>query len=127
AFQYSFTFLFAAELLLRLCANGRQLFAGDDWIWSLLDVFIVLTSFWEVIVDVVYYASDGKTSVDSIAGLSSLKAFRIIRITRILKTVQLARILRFVVALRTLVTSIFHTLKSLMWAMVLLMLIVYVF
>ena len=30
-------------------------------------------------------------------------------------------------ALRTLVTSIFHTLKSLMWAMVLLMLIVYVF
>ena len=36
----------------------------------------MLTSFWEVIVDVVYYASDGKTSVDSIAGLSSLKAHR---------------------------------------------------
>lgn len=31
------------------------------------------------------------------------------------------------VALRTLVTSIFHTLKSLVWAMVLLTLIVYVF
>lgn len=49
--------------------------------------------------------------------MSSLKAFRIIRITRILKTVQLVRVLRFVVALRTLVTSIFHTLKSLVWAL----------
>ena len=33
----------------------------------------------------------------------------------------------FVTALRTLVTSIFHTLKSLFWALVLLFLIVYVF
>ena len=37
------------------------------------------------------------------------------------------RIFRFVMALRTLVTSIFHTLKSLFWALLLLVIIVYVF
>ena len=42
-----------------------------------------------------------------------MEAFRIIRITRILKTVQVVRVFRFVMALRTLVTSIFHTLKAL--------------
>ena len=76
----------------------------------------MLSSFWEVVVDIVHATSENP-SIDSIAGVSSLKAFRIIRITRILKTVQLVRVLRFVVALRTLVTSIFHTLKSLVWAL----------
>ena len=37
------------------------------------------------------------------------------------------RLFRFVMALRTLVTSIFHTLKALFWALILLFLIVYVF
>ena len=57
----------------------------------------------------------------------TVKAFRIIRITRVLKTVQVVRVFRFVMALRTLVTSIFHTLKALFWALILLFLIVYVF
>jgi len=123
--QYSFTGLFALELLLRIVAFGCGLFWSDDWMWAILDVFIVLTSFWEIVVEVAN--SQGGVQMESIAGVSSLKAFRIIRITRILKTVQLVRVMRFVVALRTLVTSIFHTLKSLVWALVLLSLIVYVF
>ena len=39
---------------------------------------------------------------------------RIVRITRIVKTVRLMRIFRFVLALRTLVYSIMHTLKALL-------------
>ena len=39
---------------------------------------------------------------------------RIVRITRIVKTVRLMRIFRFVLALRTLVYSILHTLKALL-------------
>ncbi|CAJ1331417.1 unnamed protein product [Effrenium voratum] len=59
--------------------------------------------------------------------MSGFKVFRVIRITRIIKTARLVRIFRFVIALRTLVTSIFHTLKALFWALALLVLIVYVF
>ena len=65
--------------------------------------------------------------LQSIAGVSSLKAFRIIRITRVVKTVRIIRLFRFVLALRTLITSIASTLKSLFWASVLLTLIIYVF
>ena len=59
--------------------------------------------------------------------MTGLRAFRIIRVTRIAKTVRLLHIFRFILALRMLVTSIINTLKSLLWALILLMLIIYVF
>ncbi|CAJ1415123.1 unnamed protein product [Effrenium voratum] len=94
--------------------------------WAWLDLLIVITSVWESAMDIA--SSLGyQDSGDGIGGISSLKAFRIVRLTRILKTMQFIRILRFVIALRTLVTSIFSTLKALIWALILLALIVYVF
>ena len=39
--QYCFTALFTIELALRFVANGVRLFCLEDWMWSLLDVFIV--------------------------------------------------------------------------------------
>ncbi|CAJ1405752.1 unnamed protein product [Effrenium voratum] len=122
-----YTALFTLELILRLLANGcRRFYCSEDWAWGFLDTFIVLTSLWEAAMDVLQAltSQDGTSSVGAISGL---KAFRIIRITRIFKTVRLMRIFRFVMALRMLITSIFHTLKSLFWALVLLFLIVYVF
>eukprot|EP00913_Durusdinium_trenchii_P001833 g1699.t1 len=55
--------------------------------------------------------------------LAEKEVFRVIRLTRVIKTVRLVRIFRFVIALRTLVTSIVHTLKALFWALTLLVLI----
>lgn len=95
--------------------------------WAALDVFIVATSLWEVFVDTWYAIVGDEGGLESFGGLTGLKAFRIVRITRIVKTVRLMRIFRFVLALRTLIHSIWHTLKSLFWALVLLLLIVYIF
>lgn len=50
----------------------------------------------------------GDTALTAVTGVSGLKAFRIIRITRILKSVQIVRIFRLVVALRTLISSIYQ-------------------
>ncbi|CAE6951294.1 Cacna1c [Symbiodinium natans] len=125
--QYCFTTLFTVELILRFIANGVHLFCQEDWMWSLLDVFIVATSLWEIVVDVVTALEAVDSNVDKIAGVSSLKVFRIIRITRIVKTIQLMRVFRFVMAFRTLISSIIHTLKALFWALILLLMIVYVF
>lgn len=36
--QYSFTFLFAAELHFRIMAFGKDFFCNEDWNWALLDV-----------------------------------------------------------------------------------------
>ncbi|CAE7317370.1 Cacna1h, partial [Symbiodinium pilosum] len=44
-----------------------------------------------------------------------------------MKAVRLMRVFRFVMAFRTLITSILYTLKSLFWALMLLVVIVYVF
>jgi len=125
--QYAYTALFTLELILRLSAHGSAFFCSADWMWGLLDLFIVMTSIWEVFVDTWYALSDGPQNMESLGGVSGLKAFRIVRITRIVKTVRLMRVFRFVLALRTLIHSIIHTLKSLFWALVLLALIVYVF
>lgn len=83
----------------------------------------MLTSVWEKVADVIL-----RTGGDGdLPHLSGLRALRLVRISRLVKVVRLARVLRFVMALRTLISSIIYTLKSLVWAMILLCLIVYVF
>lgn len=123
--QYIFTFLFTVELTLRIAAEGRSFFCSDDFGWNYLDIFIVASSMWEVAVDIA--VAFGRGDLATIEGVASLKAFRIIRITRLMKAVRIIRLLRFVLALRSLIQSIASTLKSLVWAIVLLALIIYVF
>lgn len=126
-FQIFYTILFTIELAFRVAANGKKYFCSHEWAWAVLDLFIVVSSWWEVFVEAWYAAAGDDGSFESFGGLTGLKAFRIVRLTRIVKTVRLMRIFRFVLALRTLIHSIIHTLKSLFWALVLLALIVYVF
>mmetsp|Transcript_12991 Transcript_12991/g.30901 ORF Transcript_12991/g.30901 Transcript_12991/m.30901 type:complete len:636 (+) Transcript_12991:61-1968(+) len=123
--SYVYTAWFLLELLLRLKAEGRNFLFNADWAWSLLDIFVVLTSIWEVAAEIVYAML--QNDIGEVAGMSGLKALRIIRITRVVKVVRLMRVFRFVMAFRTLITSIADTLKSLFWALMLLIVIVYVF
>ena len=121
--------MFTLELFMRLCAYGcREFFCGEDWLWSLLDAFIVVSSIWDIALDLIFLwdaSSTGAANPDN--PVSSLRALRILRLARIVKAVRLMRVFRFVRALRTLISSIFHTLKSLFWALMLMVLIVYVF
>ena len=128
--QYVYTTLFTLELAFRLGAHGKSFFCSAEWLWNWLDIFIVLTSLWEVTTDAIEgFVSLGNAGDqgNALEGMTGLKAFRVIRITRIAKTVRLLHVFRFILALRMLVTSILSTLKSLVWALVLLLLIVYVF
>ncbi|CAE7527669.1 Catsper1, partial [Symbiodinium microadriaticum] len=121
----SFTALFVFELIMRILAYGKKVFcSSDDWMWGWLDLTICITSVLQLTDDfsVLTQQDAGESSTNS-----SVRAFRIIRVARILRAVRVVRVLRFVTALRTLVMSIFHTLKALFWALVLLFLIVYVF
>jgi hypothetical protein len=56
-----------------------------------------------------------------------VRIIRVLRIARLLRIIRIAGIVRFIHALRTFIYSILATLRSLVWAMVLLFLIVYVF
>eukprot|EP00931_Biecheleriopsis_adriatica_P096910 TRINITY_DN7063_c0_g1_i1.p1 TRINITY_DN7063_c0_g1~~TRINITY_DN7063_c0_g1_i1.p1 ORF type:complete len:658 (-),score=146.83 TRINITY_DN7063_c0_g1_i1:145-2118(-) len=118
-----FTLLFLVELMIRWVALGHKFFHGPNWSWNVLDLFIVLTSLWESVVEVLYAL---QMEIDpGISGVSSLRVVRIVRITRLVRVTRIARIMRFIKALRTLVSSIIVTLKSLIWAMILLVLLVY--
>ncbi|CAE7661271.1 Cacna1c, partial [Symbiodinium sp. CCMP2456] len=122
-----YTFLFTVELILRVGAYRRDFFCASEWKWNWLDVFIVLCSLWEATVEILSSVLENNDALDSVAGLTGLRMARLIRITRVVRVAKLGRILRFVMALRTLIQSIIYTLKSLIWALVLLALIVYVF
>lgn len=124
--HYIFTLAFIVELAIRLAAQGLRFFCSEDWMWAALDTFIVISSLWDIVMDILYFWRDNGVT-QGFSEMSSFKAFRIIRITRIVKAVRLMRIFRFIMALRMLITSIMHTLKSLFWAMVLLVLIMYAF
>jgi len=123
-----FVGLFFIELLLRILADGFRQYWGSDWMWMWLDTIVVLSSLWELGVDIAFYIQD-QDGIENpaLAGVTGFKAFRIIRITRIVKTVRILRVFRFVMAFRTLITSILHTIQSLCWALLLLVLIMYVF
>jgi len=123
--QYVYAAWFLLELMLRIRNDGWNFIFTPDWSWNLLDVFVVLTSLWEVAAEIVYTIL--QNDIGDVAGMSGLKAFRIIRVTRVVKVVRLMRVFRFVMAFRTLITSIADTLKSLFWALMLLAVIVYVF
>lgn len=126
--QYTFTALFTLELGLRFAVGGLcGMMFSEDCMWTVLDIVVVASSIWEIVLRIIFTIQAQDSGDTSISGLSSLKAFRIIRLTRILKTAQLVRIFRFVMALRKIVQSVLHTLKHLLWAMLLLLLIVYVF
>jgi len=124
--QYTFTTMYTIELSLRFAALGcRGVFFSEDWAWILLDLLIVTSALVEMSLNLAARLLSGGSELG--INLQGFKAFRIIRVTRILKTLRLVRVFRFIMALRTLVTSIIYTLKSLFWAMALLLLIVFVF
>eukprot|EP00434_Breviolum_minutum_P005825 symbB.v1.2.005136.t1/scaffold226.1/size261315/15 len=122
--NYCFGCFFTIELICRLLHGGLAFFYSENWMWNWLDFIVVTASIVEVVMNAVEVAQGGVEDLSSITGF---KIFRILRLTKIVKVVRLVRIFRFVSALRTLVTSIAHTLKALFWALTLLAVIVYVF
>ena len=70
-----YTFLFVAELIMRVSAAGCGFFISEDWWWALVDVIIVAGALLDLALDIVEsLTSDGASMVSGIDGVSSLKA-----------------------------------------------------
>lgn len=116
-----YSFIFLCELLIQLLAHGFKIFWSTTWYWSWLDLFIVITS-------IVDFASEMLvTDLDAAGSTGQLRVMRILRVARLARVVRIMRVVKALRALRTLCYSILCTLKSLMWALVLIFLIIYVF
>lgn len=125
--EFIFTVGFFLEFVLRLLALGpSSLFCGPDWHWGWFDLFIVGSSCVELTMTTLMGMGLG-ADLHWELNLSEMRLARVVRVTRVLRILRLPRIIRYVAALKTLLFSIFVTLRALMWSLVLILLIVYVF
>lgn len=123
-----YAIVFAAEFALRLIAYGWDLYSDSDLFrWACLDGFIVVSSFVDWALAFEMRAREQEMSGTASSGMSAIRVMRVLRISRLIRVTRIAKLMMWLKALRTLIHSIFVTLKSLVWALVLLALIMYVF
>jgi len=122
-----YTVLFVVELVLRIYAGGCTFYfwSSPQLMWNYLDVVIVGSSLIELVGDVA--AGSGDDSKSKSSSMTQLRILRIARITRLIRIIRITRIVRFIRALRTMVHQLTSTVKSLVWAIVLLILVIYLF
>lgn len=112
-----FCVLFALELALRVLVYGRSFFAKQHFKWHLFDCLLVGLQVGEEVLSAIL-------NTRSAAG-ARFGELRILRILRLIRVMRLVRILRLIAELRTLVMSIWGSLKPLVWAVCLLFLVIY--
>lgn len=113
---WAFCVVFAMELLLRLLAEGRLFFIGEERFWNLLDV--VLTSF--SVVDIVLNRI-AKAQNLAVTGGSLLRMSRFVRLFR------LVRVMKQFSSLRLVVFAILGSMTSLFWCFFLVAFLIYIF
>lgn len=107
---------FTIELALRVLAEGSGFVYKTNWRWNFFDSIIVAISLLELAMGDL--AEKAAQQVPSI---------RIIRMARVVRVLRIARVMRQFRSLRVLVHSVFNTLRSLMWTLLLLGVILFVF
>jgi len=105
-----FAYTFMLEVVFRIIALRWSFFLGPDWQWNLFDLALVSTSV-----------------VEELLNILNLSFFRALRVLRMVRALRMIRVLRFFRELRTMVCSVLYTLSSLAWALILLLLIMYLF
>eukprot|EP00928_Gymnodinium_smaydae_P012244 TRINITY_DN14448_c0_g1_i2.p1 TRINITY_DN14448_c0_g1~~TRINITY_DN14448_c0_g1_i2.p1 ORF type:complete len:525 (+),score=105.08 TRINITY_DN14448_c0_g1_i2:38-1576(+) len=128
--RYFYTGLFTIELVLRVCADGLcKFFFLEVSFWNILDSVVVFTSWMEVVMESTSTDTAGDVGSYSAGGVnvSSMRMMRVLRIARLVRVLRIGRMFRFVRAFRVLVSSILSTLKTVLWAMLMLLLIIYLF
>ncbi|CAJ1344633.1 unnamed protein product [Effrenium voratum] len=121
--QTVYAALFIAEIVLRIAARGiRAYICSSDWAWHFLDIFVSVSAVLDVVT--MFLGNDAAPTGSSSSGFRLL---RIMKIARLARAIRVVKVLRFIRALRVLVYSILHTLRSLVWSLVLLLVIIYSF
>jgi len=117
--EWSFYGFYLVELILKLFVLRQLFFCGEDWIWNIFDAFLVLLAIYDV---VMYFIED-------LTGSSGMNVtfMRLLRLLKMLKMLRVVRVMRFFRELRLMVYSISRSVRSLLWAVAMLILIMYIF
>jgi len=108
-----FFVVFGLELIARVVVEGIHFLIGKDYVWNLMDTFLVLSALVE---NTVYSFTHFKMSF-----------MRVLRLLRALRGLKFLRVLRFFKEVRLMLVSIINCLWPLMWFLLFLFLIIFVF
>jgi len=114
-----FCIIFVCEITLRIYVFHWCFFTGHGCYFNMLDFGIVGLQLCQMVIERVLTESFGRQALRSI--------FSVLRILKLIRLVRIARILRQIRDLRTLIFSIIVSLRSLLWTLLLLALLIYVF
>lgn len=110
-----FVVIFTVELLLRIFAGCCSFFTGRDFAWNLVDAFLVVCSFVELVLP-----SSGV----------NLTFFRIDRLLKMVRAFRILRLVRHIMVfrkLRILLMAVTNCLMFMMWAIVVLLVVIFLF
>jgi len=113
---HSLLALFVVEVFLRGLAKRWGYFFGVDWKWNLFDLLLATYSVAEVFI--AHFEEEGGFSLTY---TRLIRGFRMVRVLRVI------RVLRFFRELRLMVCSMMQSIVSLSWALVLMLIIIYLF
>mmetsp|Transcript_55740 Transcript_55740/g.156998 ORF Transcript_55740/g.156998 Transcript_55740/m.156998 type:complete len:731 (-) Transcript_55740:74-2266(-) len=120
-----FCAIFTFELVLKLCKYRLDFFIMPDWRWNVFDFLLVLLQTVEVISLLNAMDSKNSSSGDAAAG-ASFSFLRLLRILRFFRTLRLIRLLEFFNELKLIVSSVVKSMRSLLWTLVLLGIMIYI-
>lgn len=115
----TFATLFSVELILRIKGTGGMKFIKDPW--NAFDTILVFMAILDATINTVLMAGAGSDGNDSLGVFSAVRILRALRLARIL------RLLRFFKELWLLVSGVINSLRTLAWAWLLIVLIIYIF
>jgi len=119
--EWTFYAFYLVELVLKLLVFGRYFFFDVEWKWNLFDLLLVIMAFY----DVTMYLITEHGVIDS--GSTNVTWLRLLRLLKMLKMLRVVRVVRFFRELRLMFNSITTSFRSLFWAMVMLLLVMYIF
>ncbi|CAJ1423380.1 unnamed protein product [Effrenium voratum] len=111
-----FCSIFVMELLLRVSAHGKKFLSMEGYQWNFFDLFIVGFSVADELTKLVLSDSEVQQVFDS---------FGMLRLLRLGRIVRLVRMVRLIPALKSMVYLILASLKSFLWTVVLLIILMY--
>jgi len=116
-----YTALFTVELLVRVLAEGCSFFYSGNWLWNWFEILIVALSVMDVIL------SNLNNEGESVFGKGKNWMIRLFRIVRMMRTLRIVRVVSFIREVCVVIQSITTTLRSLVWSMLLMLVILYGF
>lgn len=119
-FGIFFWFAFGVEVVLRIVVHRKGFITGKDACWNVFDAALVLIQFIEEILRLMLESHGSAMSM-------KLTFLRLVRVLRLIRVIRVMRILRHIGELRALIMSISGSLRSLLFAVVLLFLMLYLF